>query len=41
MQHHALFVWAHVFGHGNSLVLDNENIGVLRNRPCYWKLTEE
>ena len=38
MQHCTLFVWAHVFSRGNSLVLDNENIG---NRLHSWKLTKE
>ena len=41
MQHCVFFVWAHVFGHGNSLVLDNENISVLGDRPHSWKLTEK
>ena len=41
MQHRALFVWAHVFGHGNSLVLDDKNVGAIGNRPRSWKLTEE
>ena len=41
MQYRALFVWVYVFGHGNSLVLDNENIVAIGNRPRSWKLTEE
>ena len=41
MQGHGLFVWAHVFSHGNNLVLDNENIGAIGNRPYSRKLTKE
>ena len=33
MQYCALFFWAHVIGHGNSLVLDNKNVGAIGNRP--------
>ena len=41
MQHCALFVWANVFGHGNSLVLDNKNVCAIGNRPRSWKFTKE
>ena len=40
MQYRALFVWAYAFGHGNILVLDNENTGVIGNRLHSWKLTK-
>ena len=37
MQYCTLFIWAHIFGHGNILVLDNENVNTIVNRPHSWK----
>ena len=41
VQHRALFVWVHVWGSGNGLVLQNEMAGAIGNRPHSWKLTKD